>query len=427
MIDFTHDPKRVSWVSSAKNHPEFPIQNLPFGVFSPKGQGPRIGVAIGDYVLDLAHLPMPEDLALYLAQPNLNALFSVPAQARLNLRQFLSEALCDVTRQSALGPHLYPQSEIRMHLPAHIGDYTDFYVGIHHATSVGKLFRPENPLLPNYKYVPIGYHGRASSVVESGVRVIRPKGQLKLPDQEASVFAPSKRLDYELEMGVFVAGNLDLGEGLSMTEAPRHIAGLCLLNDWSARDIQAWEYQPLGPFLAKSFHTTISPWVVTMEALEPFRCATMQRNSGDPEPLDYLKDENDQKHGAFSIQLSVSLLTETMRKDGADPHRLSTGSMEAAMYWSLAQIVTHHASNGCNLSAGDLIGTGTLSGAKPDQAGSLLELTKGGKIPVKLNNGEIRTFIEDGDTIIFEAQAHAPGAVSIGFGRCEAQIYPARS
>jgi fumarylacetoacetase len=313
-----------------------------------------------------------------------------------------------------------------MHLPCVIGDYTDFYVGIHHATNVGRQFRPDNPLLPNYKYVPIGYHGRASSVRVSGQPVIRPKGQRKPPDADMPDYGPSRRLDYELELGIFIGRGNELGQPIPIGEASSHIAGYCLLNDWSARDLQAWEYQPLGPFLAKNFLTSISPWVVTPEALAPFRKAMPPRPEGDPDPLPYLSDESDQAAGGLGIGLEVTLSTAAMRDQGMTPHVLSQGEAAAAMYWSAAQIVTHHSSNGCNLQPGDLIGTGTLSTADGNGLGSLLEISRGGKEPIQLPTGETRSFLEDEDELILSARCKAEGAVAIGFGSCTGKIMPAR-
>jgi fumarylacetoacetase len=311
-----------------------------------------------------------------------------------------------------------------MHLPAAIGDYTDFYVGIHHATNVGALFRPDNPLLPNYKFVPIGYHGRASSIRPSGAPVVRPNGQRKGPDEDAPSFGPSRRLDYELELGIWIGAGNELGRPISIAEANRHIAGYCLLNDWSSRDVQAWEYQPLGPFLAKNFHTTISPWIVTAEALAPFRIAQPPRAEGDPAPLPYLYDEADQRSGAFALELEVRLSSAKMREQGLPPLVLGRGSA-TAMYWTMAQIVAHHASNGCNLQPGDLIGTGTLSGPDEGSLGSLLELSRGGKQPIALPTGETRTFLEDGDEVTLSATARADRRTTIGFGACSAVISPA--
>jgi fumarylacetoacetase len=313
-----------------------------------------------------------------------------------------------------------------MHLPATIGDYTDFYVGIHHANNIGRQFRPDNPLLPNYKYVPIGYHGRASSVRASGEPVVRPKGQRKAPDADVPEYGPSRRLDYELELGIFIGAGNELGEPILVGEASDHIAGYCLLNDWSARDLQAWEYQPLGPFLAKNFLTSISPWVVTPDALAPFRRPMPPRPDGDPEPLPYLSDAEDRASGGLGVELEVSLLTHKMRAADAEPFVLSRGEAAAAMYWSAAQIVAHHSSNGCNLQSGDLIGTGTLSTDQATGLGSLLEISRGGQEPIELPSGETRSFLEDGDELVLSARCNADGAVPIGFGSCAGRILPAR-
>jgi fumarylacetoacetase len=429
MIDETHDPARTSWVESANAHPDFPIQNLPLGVFSTGNSEPRIGVAIGDMILDLKAVSaaglLDDHWTLALGLGSLNAWFAHgPGDARA-LRQRLSALLSDEAQLRAVEPHLVWAANAKMHLPCHIGDYTDFYVGIHHATNVGKQFRPDNPLLPNYKYVPIGYHGRASSVRLSGEPVIRPKGQRKPPDAEAPEYGPSRRLDYELELGIFIGRGNRLGTPIPIGEAADHIAGYCLLNDWSARDLQAWEYQPLGPFLAKNFLTSISPWVVTPDALAPFRKAMPPRPQGDPAPLPYLTDEGDRAHGGLGVELAVTLQTGKMREAGIEPHVLSKGEAAAAMYWSAAQIVAHHASNGCNLQPGDLIGTGTLSIDQDSGLGSLLEISQGGKQPISLPGGEARSFLEDGDELTLWARCMAEGAVPIGFGSCTGRVQPA--
>lgn len=426
-IDQTHSLTLESWVQEANGHPDFPIQNLPLGIFSPNGGIPRAGVAIGDHVLDLTAILsiLPEVLHAPLRDVRLNRLFAMAAEKRRELRHILSIILSESRYREALLPALHHREQCEMHLPATIGDYTDFYVGIHHATNVGRLFRPDNPLLPNYKYVPIGYHGRASSVLPSGIDVVRPSGQAKGGDQAWPSFGPSKRLDYELELGIWIGRGNELGEPIPIERANEHIAGFCLLNDWSARDFQAWEYMPLGPFLAKNFHSTISPWVITPEALAPFRVAQPSRESGDPRPLPYLWNERDQSEGAFAIDLSVSLSSQAMRDEGLEPFRLSEGPARN-MYWTAAQIVTHHASNGCNLNGGDLLGTGTISGPQRDACGSLLEITRGGSDPIMLPSGEQRAFLEDGDEIILSASASALGYVTIGFGECRARILPAR-
>lgn len=423
MIDETHDPARRSWVAEADGHPQFPIQNLPLGIVSPAGGAPRIGTAIGDDILDLAATAplLPQEVRAALGEPTLNALFALPAAHRRALRRSLSGMLSDDANRSALAPALHRATACTLHLPCAIGDYTDFYVGIHHAENVGRLFRPDNPLLPNYKWVPIGYHGRASSIRPSGIAVVRPSGQRKAPDADAPVFGPTRRLDYELEMGVWIGPGNALGRPIGIDEADAQVAGLCLLNDWSARDLQAWEYQPLGPFLAKNFHSTVSPWVVTAEALAPFRIPQPPRPEGDPRPLPYLWSEADQARGAFAIELEAHLSGAAMRAAGLAPHCLSRGPA-SNMYWTIAQLVTHHSANGCNLRPGDLLGTGTISAADDSGYGSLLELTRGGAQPIALPGGETRTFLEDGDEIILSATARTPGHVPIGFGECRAVI-----
>jgi fumarylacetoacetase len=338
------------------------------------------------------------------------------------LRERLQELLTDERYRDDIEPQLVGQTEARMHVPCLIGDYTDFYVGIHHATNVGKQFRPDNPLLPNYKYVPIGYHGRASSVRASGEPVIRPSGQRKPQDADVPEYGPSRRLDYELELGIWIGRGNDLGSPIPIGEASEHIAGYSLLNDWSARDLQAWEYQPLGPFLAKNFLTSVSPWIVSPQALAPFRKAMPPRRAGDPQPLPYLDDAANRKSGALGIQLEVTLTTEQMRKDGLAPQILSRGSADAAMYWSAAQIVAHHCSNGCNLQPGDLIGTGTLSTDSASGLGSLLEISQGGKSPLELETGEKRSFLEDGDEVTLKAWCVAEGAARIGLGECVGRV-----
>ncbi|HEY8612219.1 MAG TPA: fumarylacetoacetase [Roseomonas sp.] len=426
MTDATHDPALRSWVGSANGHADFPIQNLPLGIFTPPGGGAaRAGVAIGDRILDLSAAPVEEDVREAAAAQSLNALFALGAGPRKSLRARLSTLLAEGSEHRvALGPHLYAAADCTLHLPAQIGDYTDFYVGIHHATNVGKVFRPDNPLLPNYKHVPIGYHGRASSVRVSGTPVRRPKGQLKAPDADTPHFAPAERLDYELEMGVWIGPGSALGDTIPVGEAQAHVAGYGLLNDWSARDIQAWEYQPLGPFLAKNFGSTVSPWVVTPEALEPFRVAQPARPEGDPAPLPYLLDPADQARGAFDLSLEVLILTPAMREKGMPAHRLALSNARH-MYWTVAQMLAHHTSNGCDLNPGDLLGSGTISAPDETGFGSLLETTKGGKQPVSLPSGETRCFLEDGDEIILRAHAARDGFASIGFGDCRAVILPA--
>ena len=422
MIDESNDPSLKSWCESAQGS-DFPIQNLPLGIFSVGERRRRPGVAIGDFVLDLSGIAglLDEEWREDLSQPVLNAWLARGREAERALRLRLIELLSDERYRDEVEPQLVGQTEARMHVPCLIGDYTDFYVGIHHATNVGKLFRPDNPLLPNYKYVPIGYHGRASSVRTSGEEVIRPNGQRKAPDADVPEYGPSRRLDYELELGIWIGEGNELGVPIPIGEAADHIAGYCLLNDWSARDLQAWEYQPLGPFLAKNFLTSVSPWIVTSQALEPCRKAMPRRGAGDPQPLSYLDDPADRQHGALEIALEATLTTQRMREQGLAPHILSRGSADAAMYWSAAQIVAHHSSNGCNLQPGDLIGTGTLSTEAASGLGSLLEISQGGKQPILLPNGETRTFLEDGDEVTLKAWCDKEG-VRIGFGECVGRV-----
>ena len=428
--DATLSPSLRSWVTAANGHAEFPIQNLPLGIFSVGGGAARAGVAIGNEILDLTETLnaglLEGDAARAVeatVDGTLNGLMALGAAPRRALRGAVSALLAEgaTPRQEML----YASSEVTMHLPARIGDYTDFYVGIHHATNVGRVFRPDNPLLPNYKYVPIGYHGRASSVRVTGAPVTRPNGQRKRADDPAPSYGPCRNLDYELEMGVWIGPGNELGTPIAIGEAAEHVAGYCLLNDWSARDLQAWEYQPLGPFLAKNFLTTISPWVVTPEALAPIRIAQPPRPEGDPAPLPYLTDAADAAGGAFDLELEVTILTPGMREAGLPPHRLGLSNMRH-MYWTAAQIVTHHASNGCDLRPGDLLGTGTLSA--PDASGfaSLLETSRGGKEAVRLPSGEERRFLEDGDTIALHARGVREGCATIGFGACAGTVGAAR-
>ncbi len=426
MIDHTHDPDLQSWVASARQHRDFPIQNLPFGVFSPLAGSPRGGIAIGDEILDLralheADLLDDEAQAACAACTGsvLNGFLALGEGPRRALRDAVSALLQEGSDER--GHLLHHAADCLMYLPARIGDYTDFYAGIHHAEAVGKLMRPDSPLLPNYKYVPIGYHGRASSVTVSG-EVRRPNGQRKPAKEEVPSFGPSRNLDYELELGIWVGPGNALGTAIPIGEASRHIAGYCLLNDWSARDIQAWEYQPLGPFLAKSFHTTISAWIVTPEALAPYRVAQPRRPEGDPAPLPYLSDPADQASGALDLELDVLLITKSMRAQGLAPHTLSVGR-STMLYWTPAQLLAHHASGGCNLNPGDLFGTGTIS--DPDGSGSLFEITQGGRSPVTLPSGEVRRFLEDGDEICLRARAAREGVAPVGFGECRGLVLPA--
>ena len=417
-VDATHDPQLRSWVESA-NTPgcDFPIQNLPYGRFRRAGstEAFRIGVAIGDQVLDLR-------AAGLISSVDMNVLMAAAPGERRALRAAISAGLCaGSAKRAAWSAALLPQALAEHDVPCRIGDYTDFYTGIHHATTVGKLFRPDQPLMPNYKWVPIGYHGRASSICVSSRPVMRPAGQTKSPDAQEPAFGPSKRLDYELELGFFVGQGNRLGEPMAIHDAEDHLFGVCLLNDWSARDLQAWEYQPLGPFLSKNFATTVSPWMVTMEALAPFR-GKFERPPGDPQPLPYLDGPANRDHGALDITLEVWLQTARMREAGDGPVRLTQGNTRQAAYWTAAQLLAHHTVNGCNLQPGDLLGSGTLSGPSPDEAGSLLELTQGGKQPLTLPNGEQRTFLEDGDTVMLRGFCQRDGAARIGFGSASGTI-----
>lgn len=445
MIDHTHAPAAVSWVPEADGHPDFPVQNLPLGVVSLGDAVPFIATRIGDWVLNLQALAgagvlSMESAATGVAQPalqpsarslaalsesTLNALFSLPAADRLALRHRVFAVLSTAQWRSRVEPWLHPAAACELHLPFRIGDYTDFYAGIHHATNIGKLFRPDHPLLPNYKHVPIGYHGRASSVRVSGTSVVRPQGQHKAPHAATPQFGPCQRLDYELELGVWMAGGNALGDAVPIGAAWEHIGGLCLLNDWSARDLQAWEYQPLGPFLSKNFLTSVSPWVITREALAPFRVAQPARPEGDPQPLSYLASEEDRAFGALSLRLEAWLRTPAMRSHGRPAQRLSTGPA-TNLYWTLAQLVAHHASNGCNLSPGDLLGTGTISGPEPGSFGCLMEISQGGREAVLLPDGEQRLWLEDGDELALTARAERSGWRSIGFGPCTGVVCAAR-
>ena len=416
VLDETHDPGRRSWVESANQSGcAFPIQNLPCGIFKRRGkhETPRGGVAIGDQILDLAALGLQTG-------PTLNRFAAMGRPAWRKLRKELSRALSSTAQQRKFSKYLVPMKRAQLFLPVAIGDYSDFFTGIHHATNMGRMLRPDNPLLPNYKWLPIGYHGRGSSIVVSGTSVVRPSGQTKPPDQPAPSFGPSRRLDYEVELGFVVGPGNRLGQPISLKNALNHVFGVVLLNDWSARDIQAWEYQPLGPFLAKSFATTISPWVVTLEALEPYRCTAFARAEEDPEPLPYLFDETDQREGGYAIEIEAHLRTARMKS----PVRLSRGNFRDS-YWTAAQIVTHQTSNGCNLQPGDLLGSGTLSGTQPDSFGSMMELTQAGKNPLALPDGETRSFLEDGDEVILRGCCSSEGCGSIGFGEARGIVCPA--
>jgi fumarylacetoacetase len=439
-INETHDPNLRSWVESANDpNTDFPIQNLPFGLFErfdigAKGQ---VGIAIGDHVLDLNEccraglLSLKEDFSWMLGR-SLNLLMRIDRPAGLNLRrqamELLREGATTIQDYQKANPEnnslLVPMSGVYMASPSIIGNYTDFYASIYHATNIGKMFRPDQPLMPNYKWVPIGYHGRASSIVVNGTPIRRPVGQTKDDNAEAPAFGPSKVLDYELEVGFFVGQGNPQGEPIKITEAEDNIFGLCLVNDWSARDIQRWEYQPLGPFLSKSFATTISPWIVTMEALAPFRAPAFERPAGDPEPLPYLNSLENRERGGFDIKLEVFISTEQMREKGIAPHRLSASNTRD-LYWTFAQMLTHHTSNGCNLQPGDLIASGTVSGATKDSMGSLIELTGRGAEPINLPTGEVRRFLQDGDEVIFRGYCEREGFRRIGFGECRGIVTPA--
>jgi fumarylacetoacetase len=433
-LDETHDPRARSWLESA-NRPEcdFPIQNLPFAVFrrADSAEEYRGGVAIGDQIIDLGALARLDAFEAHAAhgiragsQPSLNALMQLGPVVWKAVRRALFEGLLEGSRlQAALTSCLVAQREAQYSLPAQIGDYTDFYASIYHATAVGRMMRPDNPLLPNYEWIPIGYHGRSSSIGVSGQTLRRPQGQRLPPGAAQPVVGPSKRLDYELELGVFVGDGNSRGTSIPIADAEAHIFGLCLLNDWSARDIQAWEYQPLGPFLAKNFATTISPWIVTLQALAPFRVPFV-RPAGTPPPLPYLSSSWNRDVGAIDIRLEALIQSQAMRERNEPPHRLSLTSFRHS-YWTIAQLVAHHTINGCNLRAGDLLGTGTQSGPTPAEAGSLLELSSGGSQPLRIGHEEYRTFLEDGDTVIFRGWCESPDAARIGFGDVQGRVLPA--
>ncbi|HVZ93817.1 MAG TPA: fumarylacetoacetase [Phycisphaerales bacterium] len=448
MLNETHDPSLKSWVESA-NDPatDFPIQNLPLGAFVMEHDGHRhahLAVAIGDQVLDITSLAEAgyfqndpdEEVRAIGRLPAWNAAMSVPGfieKMRRRLQSFLrADGSGGQSARRLRSKVLRPIAETPLIRPAMNFNYTDFYASIHHATNVGTMFRPDNALLPNYKWVPIGYHGRASSIIPSGVEIRRPSGQTKADDAAAPVFGPCKMLDYELEVGVLVGASNRMGEPVSMGRADHHIAGLCLVNDWSARDMQKWEYQPLGPFLAKNFATTVSPWIVTREALAPFRCAAYKRPDGDPQPLEYLRDENNEQWGGFDITLEVHLISKSMREQNLPPLRVSRGSFRD-MYWTFAQMIVHHTSNGCNLQPGDLLASGTVSGTSPDSRGCLLERTWEGtgkpRKPIELPTGEKRTFLEDGDEVVMTdwCEGGAGGHRRIGFGECRGTIASANA
>ncbi|MGA0795455.1 MAG: fumarylacetoacetase [Quisquiliibacterium sp.] len=434
-INETHAPELRSWVGSANvKGCDFPIQNLPFAVFRRRGSSEpfRGGVAIGDQVFDMRAVQASGAIqgeaapaVAHAAASTLNGLMAMGPRAWSALRLAISRLLREeVPQDERLTDCLVPLSEVEYAVPARIGDYTDMYTSVHHATNVGRLFRPDNPLMPNFKWLPVGYHGRASSVGVSEQRFHRPRGQAMPAGAQQPVFGPCQRLDYELELGIWVGTGNALGEPLGIDEAERHIFGLCLLNDWSARDIQAWEYQPLGPFLSKSFATTISPWIVTMEALAPYRCA-WTRDDQDPQPLPYLESQANRERGGFDIAIEAWIETSGMRERNAGPARLSSSNFRHA-YWSIAQMLAHHTVGGCNLQPGDLIGTGTQSGPTPQEGGALIELTSGGRQALTLEGGETRTFLQDGDAVALRAWCEREGAIRIGFGECRGEVLPVR-
>ena len=435
-INETHDPKLRCWVDSAHTDgTDFPIQNLPFGVFKRRGSDDeaQVGVAIGDQIVDIVACERAilfDGLASIAAQacdaPNLNGLLALDSAAWSALRGSLSAILRSDGAVFQNDLHiaeriLVPMDEAELLLPMQIGDYTDFYASVFHATNIGSMFRPDNPLLPNYKYVPIGYHGRSSSIVVSDTAIRRPLGQTKAPTADVPSFGPSQSLDYELELGFVVGRGNQMGIPIGLDDAEQHIFGLCLVNDWSARDIQAWEYQPLGPFLAKNFATTIAPWIVTLEALAPYRCAAFARPTDDPEPLPYLNSSTNATDGGIAITLEVALRTAAMREQNTPPHRLTRGNFRD-MYWTIAQMLTHHTSNGCPLRPGDLLASGTISGAEKESRGCLMELTWRGAEPITLPNGEERRFLADGDEVIIGGFCVAEGAARIGFGECRGVV-----
>ncbi|MHB0948405.1 MAG: fumarylacetoacetase [Gemmatimonadaceae bacterium] len=437
-LDDTHRRDLECWVESASGKTDFTIQNLPLCVFDAPGEAPRVGIGIGEMILDLSAVidaglmdTLPPDVAAASRDRSLNALMALGRPAARVLRQAASLLLRTDTEEGRFARGvdasriLVAQEQVRLLLPAMVGDYTDFYASVYHATNVGSMFRPDSPLLPNYKWVPIGYHGRASSLVAGGTPVRRPRGQLRDDPAHPPVVAATRRLDYELEVGAFVCSGNTLGEPIPIERAEEHLFGLCLVNDWSARDVQTWEYQPLGPFLAKSFATTVSPWVVTLEALEPFRAPAFARGEGDPAPLPYLANPENEARGGFDITLEVHLRSAKMRDAAKDATRLSR-SQFTGMYWTMAQMLTHHASNGCNLRPGDLIASGTVSGPEKEQRGCLLELTWRGGEPITLPTGEERRFLEDGDEVVMRAWCEREGFARIGFGECRGEILPAR-
>ena len=434
-LNHTHDPAAHSWLPSANGHADFPIQNLPYAVFTERDKyaSPRGGVAIGDQVLDLRALHDQKLLqghaaaALELAaMPSLNAFMATGPDTWRTLRHALFAVLADsaeAATQAVVRGCLLAQSDAEYRLPAQIFNYTDFYTSIHHGRNVGRIARPDAPLTPNFQWIPIAYHGRASSVVVSGTPFHRPMGQSMAPGTKAPVYGPCARLDYELELGVFIGKGNALGAPISLAQAEDHVFGMCLLNDWSARDIQFWEMAPLGPFLGKNFCTSISPWIVTMEALAPFRLP-FSRPADDPQPLAYLECDSNRAHGVLDIQLEVAIVTIAQRAAGGPPSRVS-GTSFRHQYWTVAQMVAQHTMGGCNLQSGDLLGTGTISGPSPKEAGAIIELTKAGREPITLDGGEQRAFLHDGDAVILRGWCEKPGAVRIGFGECRGEVLPA--
>jgi len=416
MLSRMPNPTQKSWLPSANTlHCDLPLQNLPYCAFQTE-TSPHLGIGIGESVLDLHALShtdlLPEETHSACRAPHLNALMESGLTLHARLIELLAETASpeDIAK---IKPHLHPIKDIRFTKPVNIPNYTDFYASIHHATNVGKLFRPGQPLLPNYKHIPIGYHGRASSIVLSETRITRPQGQTKLDS-----FGPTQQLDYELEVAAYISHGNELGHPIPIDKAEQHLFGITLLNDWSARDIQSWEYQPLGPFLGKSFATTISPWVVPMEALAPYRVPLAPRPAGDPTPLPYLATN---EPSAIDLHLEVFLTTQSMREASLPPHQLSTANLRD-LYWSFPQLVAHHTSNGCNLLPGDLLASGTISGPTEGSQGSLLEITQRGANPLTLPNGQTRTFLEDGDEITLRGYCERTGLPRIGLGECRGTV-----
>jgi len=435
-LNETHDPALRSFVASA-NRPgcDFPIQNLPFGVFHVRGDAApaRVGIAIGDAILDVSRLgellgDNCSAAAAACTSTSLNTLMALPSQSWTDLRRAISALLAEsapASARDAATAALRPISDCALSMPVSVGDFTDFYASVFHATNAGRLIRPDNPLLQNYKYVPVAYHSRVSTIVASGAPVCRPWGQILVKGEAVPVYKPSQRLDYEAELGIFIGQRSDMGTPIPIARAGGHVFGYCLLNDWSARDIQAWEYQPLGPFLAKNFATSVSPWVLTEEALRPYRIPPYARPAGDPAPLPHLFDRDDQISGGLNIVIEASITSASMHAANLAPRLLGRGTF-ADIYWTIAQMIAHHSSNGCGLETGDLLGSGTVSGRENENWGSLLELSWGGSRPIDLGNGETRTFIQDGDEILLRGSCEAEGRVRLGFGECRTRVTAAR-